>query len=322
MNLFVTGGSGFLGKQLLARLGKTEHKVSALARSSNSSKIVEDLGATPINGDLNDLQNWEVRLNGMDAVIHCAAPVEFWGPWKKFEQGIVDATIALAQAAARQGVKRFVYISSESVLQDTKSLLDIDESQPFPDEPNSYYGKAKMLAEKKLMAMSLPIEIIILRPTFIWGPESTAIESIHAKVVSGQFMWIDQGRSEFEAVHVENVVEAILCALSKGRNGGVYFVTDQEQSNVHQFFANLFTALDVPIPTKSLPGSIAKVAATTIEGVWRMVGLQMSPPLSRFELSFVMMPRRYSVVRAQSELEYRPVISRKNGFESLKLKSM
>lgn len=104
MNLFVTGGSGFLGKQLLIRLGKTEHKVAALARSSTSSKIIEDLGATPVKGDLNDIQKWKHHLNGLDALIHCAAPVEFWGPWKKFEHDIVDATVDLVEAAAKQGV--------------------------------------------------------------------------------------------------------------------------------------------------------------------------------------------------------------------------
>lgn len=318
MNIFVTGGSGFLGKQLLARLRETNHKVLALARSSISARVVEELGATPVIGDLSNIENWKDHLNDVNVVIHCAAPVEFWGPWEKFEEEILSATSNLAVAAAGHGVRRFIYISSESVLQDKEPLLDIDEGHPFPAEPNSYYGKAKMLAEKRLQTTSLPMDIVILRPTFIWGIGSPAFESIKAKATSGQFVWIDQGRNEFEAVHVDNVVAAILSALSNGKNKEVYFITDQERCTVREFFDELFQSMGIAAPARSLPGSIAKLAATTVECLWRAAKLKSNPPLSKFELSFVAMPRRYSPSKAQNELKYCPVISRKSGFEQLK----
>ncbi|HEX9667451.1 MAG TPA: NAD-dependent epimerase/dehydratase family protein, partial [Thermodesulfobacteriota bacterium] len=51
----------------------------------------------------------------------------------------------------RTAPKRFIYISSESVLVDRKPLEGIDESCPYPEEPNSYYGKSKKLAEQEII---------------------------------------------------------------------------------------------------------------------------------------------------------------------------
>ncbi|MBK7962770.1 MAG: hypothetical protein IPK04_17190 [Bdellovibrionales bacterium] len=98
----------------------------------------------------------------------------------------------------------------------------------------------------------------------------------------------------------------------------MYFVTDHERTSVRQFFEDLFRAINVSLPTKSLPAPVAKVAASVVESIWRIAKLKGNPPLSRFELSFVMMPRRYSTLKAQSELKYNPVVSRKAGFESLR----
>ncbi|MGZ3771879.1 MAG: NAD-dependent epimerase/dehydratase family protein [Bdellovibrio sp.] len=167
MKIFITGGSGFLGKQVIKRLITEGHSVTALARSESSRKIVEQLGATAQSGDIHEIKSFFDVLKTFDIVIHAAAPVEFWGPWQKYQAGIIDSTLELANACAQQGVKRFIHISSESVLQDKEPLLNINEDYAYPDQPNSFYGKAKKIVEQKLLQLNCQMEIIILRPTFI-----------------------------------------------------------------------------------------------------------------------------------------------------------
>lgn len=321
MKILVTGGSGFLGKHVLRRLIAEGHRATGLARSKESSLIIKELGADVLNGDIEYVARFKDLLGQFDVVVHCAAPVEFWGPWDKYEKGIINASVALANACTEQDVKRFIYISSESVLQGTESLLDIDENHPYPKEPNSYYGKSKMLTEKQLLEMNTSMEIIVLRPTFIWGPACPALSTIANKVNSGEFAWIDHGKTSFEAVHVENVSEAVALSITKGRDRQIYFVTDGEPSTVKDFFEDFFRATEIQIPSKSIPGFIAKPLAGAIEFLWLTLRLETSPPLTQFDLAFVSMPRRYKIERIKNDLGYRPVVSRNMGFQKLSSKT-
>jgi len=314
MKVFLTGGSGFLGRSVITKLVSEGHSVIALVRSEESGVIVKNLGATPILGDITKPKYFSDAINGIEIAIHCAAPVEFWGPWEKFQSEIADATRLVAMECEKQKVRRFIYISSESVLQNTNRLLDIDEKYPYPPEPNSYYGKAKKLAEEFLLSMSGKMEVIILRPSYIWGPGSPSFDTLIGKAKSGQFMWIDKGTASFEAVHIENVAEAVSLSLTQGQNRGIYFITDGENSTTREFFENLFKALNAPIPTKSVPSLIMQPIARIIESIWKIFNIKGHPPITRFDLAFVGMPRRYIINRSKHELNYQPVIDRKSGF--------
>lgn len=321
MKVFITGASGFLGQVVLKRLISEKHDVVALSRSVSSDAIIIAAGAKPIRGSLDNLASLQTDLESTDAVIHCAAPVEFWGTWEKYEKGIISATKQLADLSAKCGVKRFVHISSESVLQDKDSLLDIDENYNYPKEPNSYYGKAKKITEEFLINSNYKMEIVIIRPSFIWGSGSNAFKEIASKVQSGHFVWIDQGEANFEAVHVENIAEAIILSLTKGKNKEIYFVTDDESATVKEFFSKVFESLKLPHPSKSIPTFIARPLAFVVENVWKWMHIPSTPPLTRFELSFVNMSRSYNITKAKEELGYKPVITREKAFSTLTLNS-
>lgn len=321
MKILVTGGSGFLGKHIILKLISAGHSVSALARSPTSVKIVEQLGARAVFGDLEKVENFESSLGQFDVVVHAAAPVEFWGPWDKYQKGIIDATGALAGACSQQQVKKFIYISSESVLQAKKDLLDIDESFAYPDKPNSFYGLSKKITEQNLLKNAGRMEINILRPTFIWGPNCPALSTIAQKVQVNEFMWIDQGRAIFEAVHVENVAHAVTLMITRGKDRHIYFVTDDEITTVRDFFENLFRATQLPLPTKSLPSIVAKPLASMIEFFWNFFNIQKNPPLTLFDLAFVSMSRRYKIQNIQNDVGYRPIMTRAEGFQQLNARS-
>jgi nucleoside-diphosphate-sugar epimerase len=307
MNVFVTGGSGFLGQRLIARLKQEGHVVTALSRSPKSDATLNALGATPLRGALTDIAVWQGALTGQDVVVHAASPIEVWGDWKDFERDIVRASLDLYNAAARHHVRRFIQISSESVLQGEGPLLDVAESHPYPAEPNSFYGKAKMLVERGLLAHVASTECIILRPTFIWGQGGEQLEKVVDKVKRGQFMWIDHGDAPMEMVHVDNVVEAVRLALTQGHSGQVYWVTDGRPMSARAFLGALLSARGVVAPDKSMPGGLARPVAAGVEAVWRLLGLKSVPPLSRFQLDFIALPRRYDLGKSHLELGYKPV---------------
>jgi 2-alkyl-3-oxoalkanoate reductase len=317
MNIFITGGSGFLGQRLIARLQQDGHRVTALSRSPQSDAKLNALGATTLRGALTDLEVWQGALKRQDVVVHAASPIEVWGDWNDFERDIVRASLNLYKAAARHQVRRFIQISSESVLQGEGPLLDIAENHPYPAEPNSFYGKAKKQVELGLLANNAGTECIILRPTFIWGHGGEQLDKVVDKVRSGQFMWIDHGDVPMEMVHVDNVVEAVCLALTQGQSGQVYWVTDGRPLSVREFLGALLRARGVEAPDKSIPGSLARPVAAGVEAVWRLFGLKSVPPLSRFQLDFIALPRRYDLCKSKRELGYEPVRTFEQGLTEM-----
>jgi nucleoside-diphosphate-sugar epimerase len=198
-------------------------------------------------------------------------------------------------------------------LQAVKPLLDITEREPYPDEENSFYGKAKKLAEQALMRSQGITDCVILRPSFIWGKGVPALDTMLEKMKTGEFMWIDGGKTVIECVHVDNIVEAIICALTQGRHKGIYNITDNAPKTARELITALAKTRGITPPEKSMPSSIAGLAARIVEGVWKMFGIASQPPLTRFELSFVSMPRRYNIAAAMEELGYIPRISFEQG---------
>lgn len=316
MKIFLTGGTGFLGGKVTKRLLADNNELYILARNPEKVKM-NDKRVNIIKGSLENINEWKSSLAGMHIVIHMAAPVIFWDKWEMYQKSIVDATSSVLKAAEQNGVGKFIYISSESVLQDKKTLIGIDESTPYPKEPNSFYGKSKMLAEKNILQASSKMKRIIIRPTFIWGKDAPQLQSIIDKVKAGQFMWIDHGDIMVEMVHVENVAEAIALSCYKGKDKDIFYVTDDNPKPAKEFFTDLMATQGISIPNKSIPGGVARPLATFVEFIWKTFRLKSYPPLNRFDLSFIAMPRSYKIDKIKKELGYKPVVRYKEGLEEM-----
>ena len=315
MKIFVTGGTGFLGRRLIQRLKREGHFVGGLTRGSPDDLL--RLGVDEaVPGHLANVSEWSPRLQGYEAVIHCAAPVEFWGPWEKFHQGITIASRDLLQASDRAGVGRFLYVSSESVILDGRPHEGINED--YVGTPVSDYGRAKKLAEAELCRLPTKTAVLIFRPAWIWGEGDSSVPKILEKIRQGSFVWIDGGRTKVETVHVDNVVEALILGLSRGKDRRPYFVTDGEAITMREQLTALFDAYFVTPPRRELPSGLVKLVALILEKGWKLVGSKSPPPLNVAEWAFVSVPRVYDTSRIRSELGYRPVISRAEGWARIK----
>ncbi|WP_198035094.1 NAD-dependent epimerase/dehydratase family protein [Streptacidiphilus rugosus] len=309
----MTGASGFLGRRLVDSLTSAGHDVSVLVRSVDQAPP----GTRPVAGRLEDISSWESRLEGIDAVVHLASIIDRWGPWQRFETIIVEGTRLLLDAADRHGVRRFVHISSESVMQHGQPLIDVDETYPLPATASSFYGQAKLLAEKAVLGHRGDIETIILRPTYIWGPDSPPLHELADRARAGTMPLIDHGRHVIEHIHVDNAVAATTLALTHGKPRGVYLITNGEPMSARDFLSGVLGALGAPLPSRSLPSALAFPVARVGEGVWRGLHLSGRPPVTRFEVEFLALPRKFDITRARSELDYQPRTTFQDGLAGL-----
>lgn len=311
--VFVTGGSGFLGRALLAELQRRGIGSRALARSQASANVVSARGAEPVIGDLDDVAAMTEGMRGCDVVVHCAAYVEEYGTRDQFVHGNVTGTERALAAAKAAGVRRFVHVGTEAVLADGEPIVRADETTPFPDEPWGFYPETKGMAERTVRAANGGgLETVVVRPRFIWGKDDTSLLPKFVDAVkTGRFRWISGGRYLTSTCHVDNVVEGILCAADKGTPGGVYFLTDGEPVEFRRFITDLLATQGVKPGTKSAPRWLVRMIATLT--AWRD-----KPMITK--TSVALMGHEVTVVdmKARRELGYRSKKSIAEGLAEMK----
>ena len=168
----VTGATGFVGGRLLQRLsGEGGRAVVAAVRSVNAA-LPAGVATVFVDG-LGPATNWSLALEGVDAVVHCAARAHVMkelavDPLTVYRQVNVEGTLALARQAALAGVRRFVFISSIGVNGNQTSVPFTADDVPCPQEP---YAVSKYEAEQGLLLLAdeFGMEISIIRPPLVYG---------------------------------------------------------------------------------------------------------------------------------------------------------
>jgi nucleoside-diphosphate-sugar epimerase len=314
---FVTGGSGFIGGHLVRRLIDEGWTVRALARSDASAGKVAALGAEPVPGSLANESALARGAAGADVVFHAAAKTADWGPWADFWEVNVFGTRRVLAAAVAAGARRFVHVGTEAVLLHGQPLVYADERMPLAWHSPSRYALSKAHAEAIVVAPS-GVETIVIRPRFVWGPGDTTLVPVMLDLIErGQFRWIGGSRHLTSTTHVDNCVEGLMLAATRGTPGAAYFVTDGAPVVFREFVTALLATRGVVPPRGVVPRRVALGAARVGEAAWRVLPLKGEPPLTRFGVWFASVECTLDDSRARADLGYAPVVSRAAGLAAL-----
>ncbi|NWF51188.1 MAG: NAD-dependent epimerase/dehydratase family protein [Ignavibacteriaceae bacterium] len=210
MKFLITGGSGFLGINLIRFLIEKGHEVVSLDIVDFTYKEKDQIKV--IVGDIRDKKIVDKSTEGIDIVIHSAAALPLYKPEDIFSTD-VDGTRNLLESAQKSNVKRFIHISSTAVygIPDHHPLYESDKLDGVGP-----YGKAKILAEDECLkfrekGMCVPI----IRPKSFIGPERLGVFALFydwAKDGKG-FPMIGSGKNRYQLLDVEDLCESIyLCA--------------------------------------------------------------------------------------------------------------
>lgn len=316
MRIFITGGSGFVGGHAIAAL-VGRHEVLALARSPTSAARVEALGARAVRGELGAVD--AAALAGVDAVIHAAAFVEEWGTRAQYWAANVDGTAQLLAAARRAGVRRLIHVGTEAALFTGVDLVEIDERMPLPRRHRYLYSETKAEAERQVLAANDgDLTTLVIRPRLVWGEgDTTVLPTLLRMARAGGFAWIDGGHRWTSTTHVDNLVHALDLALTRGRGGEAYFVTDAGTRTLREFLTALARTRGVELPDRSLPSALVRPLAALLEGLWRLLRIRRPPPMTRFAIDMLACTLTIRIDKARRELGYTPVIAVEDGLARL-----
>ena len=307
MRAFVTGGSGFVGRNLIRALVRRGDAVVALARSERAEQAVREAGAEAVvRGDLDAAEPMTEGMQGCQVVFHAAAVVADWGARDEFHRINVQGTANVVEAARQAGVPRLVHIGTEAVLVGGPPIVRADETRPMPARPLGLYPETKGKAEALVReANGDGLTTVVVRPRLIWGPEDTSLlPQVIEAVRAGKFMWIGGGNYLTSTCHIDNVIEGALLAAESGRGGEAYFLTDGEPVQFRAFMTRLLAAAGVEPGTRSIPRPVARALARGVEGVWGLLGLRGKPPITRVSLCLLGEEVTVDDGKARRELGY------------------
>ncbi|AXQ28654.1 NAD-dependent epimerase/dehydratase family protein [Solimonas sp. K1W22B-7] len=316
--VFLTGGSGFLGRQLITSLTGAGYSVRALVRSAQAATTVQALGAEPVSGDLDDMAAMRGGMAGCVGAIHSAAKVGGWGPWEEFLRDTVQGTEHVIAAARAAGLPRLVHISTEAVLADGQPIIEADETRPLPQKPNGAYPRSKGMAEQRVLAANGDgLATVVVRPRFIWGKGDTTLAPRLAEAARRGWVWFGGGAHRSSTCHVRNVAHGVILAMERGGPGEIYFLTDGAPQQFRDFIGRLIRTQGVEPGERNAPLWLADAMAAVCETAWSLLPLQGEPPLTRTTLNLFFREVTVRDDKARQQLGYRPVISVDEGLREL-----
>lgn len=328
MKAAVTGATGFVGGKLVEKLVEKGFEVRTLARTTSDISKLESLGVEIVYGDLCSPESLKDFPSGCDYVFHIAAFVSDWGKKEDFFIQNVEATKTLLDASIKHGIKRFIHMSSSTVIWkstffEIHNLKNVDESYPYPKKYNDYYNQTKSIAEKMVIEYNGKdnLETVAIRPSNIWGAGDTVILPRVAMAALKGFL-VNMGTNEkiVSPCNINNLVQGVmLAAKSENAPGNIYFINDGEKMDNRTFVKDELASIGILwSPKITIPYKFGYSIAFFMEMIFKLFKSTKPPVLTRFAVSALSGSRTYSIKKAEDQLGYKPSFSYEQGMKELK----
>ena len=307
MTTLVTGATGFVGSHVARQLVASGQSVRVLVRASSNLRLLEDIAAERVEGDLRDAASIDRAMRGVRRVFHVAADYRLWTrhPEELYESN-VEGTRRLIAATQRAGVERVVYTSTVATIAVPQhGALPNETTQAEIGEMIGHYKRSKFLAEQVAVeAAKAGAPVVIVNPTAPVGPgdwKPTPTGRIILDFLRGKMpAYVDTG---LNVVAVEDVAAGHLLAAEKGRIGERYILGGRNMT-LKEILDALSAITGRRAPRVKLPHVVALMAGYADEMYSRMAGREPQIPVEGVKMS------RHKMFiesdKAARELGYKP----------------
>lgn len=306
MIVAITGGTGFIGKKLVARLVERGDTVRLLTRQpavSGLSPQVKIHVCDLVTAGVDDLS---AVLDGADVLYHCAGQLTNTQAMHALH---VDATRKLVEAASGR-IDRWVQLSSVGVYGQSRDELITEESAW---NPAGQYEITKTESDRIVIdgANRGGYSYSMLRPSNVFGAEmgNQSLFGMIAMIDRGLFFYIGKPGAAANYIHVDNVAEGLIrCATVEAARGRIFNLSDHR--TLEEFVNTIASILGRPAPGLRIPEAIARFAGGTL-------GRLPHFPLTLSRVDALVIRSQYPIARIRQELGYRHVISMEDGLREL-----
>lgn len=271
--ILVTGATGFVGSRLVETFARGGRALTLALRRDGSVKVPGDVRVVTV-GDLGPETDWDAALAGVRDVVHLAAHVHVAPERALHQRDLFDrvnrtASLALFDAAARHGVRRFVHLSSVTVLGATN-----EAGRPFDDaspaRPETPYAVSKLRAEEELAtrASGLATRLVVLRPPLVCGPgQAGNLVSLTRALRWPVPLPLGAIHNRRTLLSLDNLVDAIRAVLDRDAGDlptGTYLLGDAEPLSTTDILRHLAAGLGRAPRLVPAPRRLIRAAATAL----------------------------------------------------------
>lgn len=326
--VLVTGGSGFVGANLVTELLERGLEVRAFDRVA--SRLPEHPRLEVLEGDITDTDDVAAAVDGIDTVFHTAAIIDLMGGGspsgearKRSFAVNVTGTENLVRAAQKAGVQRFVYTASNSVVMGGQEISGGDETMPYTDRFADLYTETKVVAEKFVLGQNGEQGMLTcsIRPSGIWGRgDQTMFRKVFESVLAGHVkVLVGSKEVKLDNSYVHNLVHGFILAAQHLVPGGTaprqaYFINDGEPINMFEFSRPVVKACGERLPTFRVPGRLVWMAMRVWQFLHFKVGLP-KPLLEPLAVERIYLDNYFSIAKAQRDLGYQPLYTTEQALE-------
>ena len=318
--VLVTGGSGFVGTNLVTELLERGHRVRSFDRAPSPLSPQERLET--VVGDITDATVVAEVVAGIDTIIHTAAIIDLMGAGatgareRSFAVN-VEGTKNLVHAARAAGVKRFVYTASNSVVMGGKPIVNGDETMPYTTRFTDLYTETKVVAEKFVLSQNGVDGLLTcsIRPSGIWGRgDQTMFRKVFESVLAGHVKVLVGGKDiKLDNSYVHNLIHGFILAGEHLVPGGTapgqaYFVNDGDPVNMFEFSRPVVEACGQRYPRIRISGRLVHTVMVVWQWLHFRVGLP-KPLLEPLAVERIYLDNYYSIAKAERDLGYRPLFT-------------
>jgi dihydroflavonol-4-reductase len=304
MTVLVTGANGLLGVNLIRQLIGSNFQVKAFVRPSANLKGLTGVPCQLVRGDLLSSDHIYSALDGCDAVVHAASTTSVLPVGFEFYKRInFDATKNIVHALLRLGNKRLIYVSTANTFGPGSKKNPATESSAFTlGHYGSGYINSKYMAQRYVLdaVKQYNLDAVVVNPTFMIGPYDTKPSSgkliLHA--LKHGIQWCPRGGKNF--VHVRDVAQGILSALTEATAGQCYLLAGENLTYAEFFSLLNKTAGRSPILV-TIPKAIIRLAGILGQA---LIGLLDKPlMLNKTNARLITLDNYYSGEKAQREFK-------------------
>ncbi len=323
MKALVTGGGGFLGKAIVAKLLDRGDSVRNLSRDDYPE--LADCGVETVRGDVADPEVVMRAIEGRDIVFHVAAKSDMWGPYEAYRLTNLVGTDNVIAACRSHGVPRLVYTSTPSVVHGGGDIEGADESLPYAERFAGPYPETKARAERRVLAANdEQLATVAIRPHLLWGPgDNHLIPRLLERARSGRMRYVGREDKLIDTLYVDNAADAHLAAgdrLAAGAAcaGKAYFVSQGDPWPASKISNAILAAAGLPPVTRRLPVWLAYAIGALAEATYRLLRIESEPLVTRFVVRQMSAAHWYDISAARRDLGYEPSISIEEGLARLR----
>jgi nucleoside-diphosphate-sugar epimerase len=307
MRIFVTGGTGYIGRSLVRRLMTDGHEVRALVRATSRVEPLAELGAATFVGDILDRASMRQGMSGADWVIHAAADLDLNGPAGRMQAANVQGSDNVASLAYKLGVGRFLSISSVAFFGGSPAgggaaTEATPPQRPFP----TVYSATKHAGEMAIREWAKRgLRLNTVYPSLVYGPpgKKEGASSILRSLAKGRYPVLVAAKRRTSWVYVDDVIDALTRVVA-GAPPGRDFLLAGDVVGFRELARRVAALAGIEAPRIDLPVAAARLAVAALGPLYRLRGRR--PPFTSAQLGSLTREWDFDDRRAREELGWRP----------------